>query len=153
MIKLPKFFVPLLSSIFFLSACSTLDKSSTNSALINNTSYDGVNERPAVVYENETLKFYFREGTAEIPKYANVKSREIIAAAQQGKNLAIITYDNPNDIKPFDMKLAKSRALAVKNFLIQNGVPIDRIKLMKPISSPIANSFSRFEVKVLKGNY
>lgn len=89
-------------------------------------------DQASVVWEDNKVKFYFATAKAEIGEGAVEKAKDILEQAKAGKNIGVSGYTDSTGDAKFNAELSKKRAMAVKQFLIDNGVPEAQIQLIKP---------------------
>jgi outer membrane protein OmpA-like peptidoglycan-associated protein len=85
-----------------------------------------------VVVENGVIKFYFASGKADLATGAEAALKQVSEAVAQGHSVVISGYHDATGSAALNAELAKKRALAVRDALVAQGVPADRITLEKP---------------------
>ena len=85
-----------------------------------------------VVVENGVIKFYFASGKADLATGADAALKQVSEAVAQGHTVVISGYHDATGSAALNAELAKKRALAVRDALVAQGVPADRITLEKP---------------------
>ncbi|WP_079415928.1 OmpA family protein [Thiomonas intermedia] len=85
-----------------------------------------------VVVENGVVKFYFASGKADLAAGADAALKQVGEAVAQGHTAVISGYHDATGSAALNAELAKKRALAVRDALVAQGVPADRITLEKP---------------------
>lgn len=100
---------------------------------------DGKNEHQAnelnganVIVENGIVKFYFATGKADLAPNATEALRDVLAGAKEGKKAVISGYNDSTGNVAANEKLSKQRAFAVRNALLNLGIPENQIELRKP---------------------
>lgn len=86
----------------------------------------------SVVVENGVVKFYFASGKADLAPGALVALGDAIAAAKAGKRLVLSGFHDATGDPAFNAELAKQRALAVRDALVDAGVAETSLELKKP---------------------
>lgn len=94
---------------------------------------------PSVTFEAGHLNFYFATDKDVVASGAKEKAQEILQAAKDGKVLGISGYTDSTGNAAHNADLAKRRAAAVEKFLIDNGVPANQLKKIKPTDTVGAN--------------
>lgn len=89
-------------------------------------------DESAVMVENGMIKFYFATGKAEVAKDAKEKAGELLKQAKDGKKLIVSGFTDSTGNAAANKELSKKRALAVKAFLVGEGIPEGQIELKKP---------------------
>ena len=79
-------------------------------------------------------KVYFAFGQAELPAEADALLRELVgyAKADTGVKLDLSGFHDKHGDPEFNADLAKRRAQSVRDYLVRQGIAIDRIVLVKP---------------------
>ena len=79
-------------------------------------------------------KLYFAFGQAELPAEADPALRELVghAKADTSVKLDLSGFHDRHGDPEFNAELAKRRAQAVRDYLVRQGIAIDRIVLVKP---------------------
>ena len=91
-----------------------------------------MNHRAAVRIDGEIVKFFFPSGKSDIAKDAPKALEKVISGMQSGQNVKISGFhDNLGDAE-FIPELVKQRTIAVKNTLMQLGIPEVQIQLSEP---------------------
>lgn len=85
-----------------------------------------------VVVENGVIKFYFASGKADLATGADAALKQVSEAVAQGHTVVISGYHDATGSAALNAELAKKRAMAVRDALVAQGVPADRITLEKP---------------------
>jgi outer membrane protein OmpA-like peptidoglycan-associated protein len=85
-----------------------------------------------VVVENGVVKFYFASGKADLAAGADAALKQVAEAVAQGHSVVISGYHDATGSAALNAELAKKRAFAVRDALVAQGVPADRITLEKP---------------------
>lgn len=85
-----------------------------------------------VVVENGVIKFYFASGKADLATGADAALKQVAEAVAQGHTVVISGYHDATGSAALNAELAKKRAMAVRDALVAQGVPADRITLEKP---------------------
>ena len=78
------------------------------------------------------IKFYFASGKADLATGADAALKQVSEAVAQGHTVVISGYHDATGSAALNAELAKKRALAVRDALVAQGVPADRITLEKP---------------------
>lgn len=86
----------------------------------------------SVTVENGVVKFYFASGKAELAAGANEALAAVVTGAAGGKKVLVSGFHDASGDPAKNAELAKSRAFAVRDALVQLGVAQDRIELNKP---------------------
>lgn len=85
-----------------------------------------------VLGEDGKVQFFFATNQTSVPANSEDKVKEIVAAAADGKTIAITGYTDSTGTLEVNQKVSEERASSVKAFLIRAGVPEDKIELVKP---------------------
>lgn len=93
--------------------------------------------------DDGTVQFFFATGESTVAKGSEDKIADIVAAAKEGKTIGITGYTDSTGNAAINAKLSKKRASSVKAFLILNGVPEDKIELIKPDETVAASGNDR----------
>ena len=88
-----------------------------------------VADEASVRVENGVVKFYFASGKADLAPGALVALGDAIAAAKAGKRLVLSGFHDATGDPAFNAELAKQRALAVRDALVQRGLPVAAIEV------------------------
>lgn len=86
----------------------------------------------SVTVENGVVKFYFASGKSDLAVGANEALAAVVAGAAGGKKALISGFHDATGDAAKNAELAKLRAFAVRDALVQLGVAADRIELKKP---------------------
>ncbi len=89
-------------------------------------------DEPRVVVEAEVVKFYFATGRSDLAPGAAQALQQAVAAAKGGAHLRVSGYHDATGSAAKNAELAKQRALAVRQALLDQGVPEGNIELVKP---------------------
>lgn len=86
----------------------------------------------SVTVENGVVKFYFASGKSDLAVGANEALAAVVAGAAGGKKALVSGFHDATGDAAKNAELAKLRAFAVRDALVQLGVAADRIELKKP---------------------
>ncbi len=86
----------------------------------------------SVTVENGVVKFYFASGKSDLAMGANEALAAVVAGAAGGKKALVSGFHDATGDAAKNAELAKLRAFAVRDALVQLGVAADRIELKKP---------------------
>lgn len=95
----------------------------------------GIGGKPvAAMSKAEPTRLYFEVGTADLPADALARLESIVKSAGAGHaRIAISGFHDASGDPAANAELAKQRAFAVRDLLLNAGVPRDRIELRKPV--------------------
>lgn len=92
-----------------------------------------VTEEASVVVEGGVVKFYFASGSAALaPGAAEALADVARGAGEQGRTALVSGYHDATGDAALNAELAKQRAMAVRDALLELGVPAERVELRKP---------------------
>jgi outer membrane protein OmpA-like peptidoglycan-associated protein len=117
---------------------------------------DGAGTTASIVNGLPVLKAYFDTGKSDLSKDFNDKAKGLLdyLKKEATANAVVNGYHDPTGNKEQNQKLAKSRAEAVRDALVKQGIAIQRISLERPIeTSGTGGSLAearRVEVNVTK---
>lgn len=89
-------------------------------------------DQPRVVVAAESVQFYFATGRSDLAPGAAQALAQAVAAAKGGAHLRVSGYHDASGSAAKNAELAKQRALAVRQALLDQGVPEGNIELVKP---------------------
>jgi outer membrane protein OmpA-like peptidoglycan-associated protein len=97
------------------------------------TAIGQVTPKAAAQKAASVTRIYFELGKAELPADAGAALEVYVVAVKQGKQMIVISgfHDASGDAAANE-ELAKQRAFAVRDRLVQSGTPAERIELRKP---------------------
>jgi len=95
-----------------------------------------VDDEAAIKVVDGVVRFYFATGKSAVADGAQEALAEAVAAAKAGKTLVISGYHDSTGSPELNAELAKKRALAVRDILLEQGVAEAAIELKKPEGMP-----------------
>lgn len=95
-----------------------------------------VGDEAAIKVIDGVVRFYFATGKSAVADGAQEALAEAVAAAKAGKTLVISGYHDSTGSPELNAELAKKRALAVRDILLEQGVAEAAIELKKPEAMP-----------------
>lgn len=95
-----------------------------------------VGDEAAIKVVDGVVRFYFATGKSAVADGAQEALAEAVAAAKAGKTLVISGYHDSTGSPELNAELAKKRALAVRDILLEQGVAEAAIELKKPEAMP-----------------
>lgn len=95
-----------------------------------------VGDEAAIKVVDGIVRFYFATGKSAVADGAQEALAEAVAAAKAGKTLVISGYHDSTGSPELNAELAKKRALAVRDILLEQGVAEAAIELKKPEAMP-----------------
>lgn len=95
-----------------------------------------VDDEAAIKVVDGVVRFYFATGKSAVADGAQEALAEAVAAAKAGKTLVISGYHDSTGSPELNAELAKKRALAVRDILLEQGVAEAAIELKKPEAMP-----------------
>ena len=86
-----------------------------------------------IIVEDGVVKFYFATGTSELAEHADIFLEDVVNGVIQDNKKAIISgfADSTGDAQ-LNEELSKKRAFAVRDALLELGVPESYIEMRKP---------------------
>lgn len=96
--------------------------------------------RASVVVQDGVVKFYFATGKAELAAGAKQALATIVAGAVAGQRVVVSGFHDSTGNAARNAELAKQRAFAVRDALVAQGVPVNRIELKKPVKTQASGS-------------
>ena len=112
-----------------------------------------VDDAATVVVEGGVVKFYFATGRSDLAPGAAQALQQAVAAAKGGAHLRVSGYHDATGSAAKNAELAKQRALAVRQALLDQGVPEGNIELVKPaelVGATDPSEARRVDVIVIK---
>lgn len=106
-----------------------------------------VGDEAAIKVVDGVVRFYFATGKSAVADGAQEALAEAVAAAKAGKTLVISGYHDSTGSPELNAELAKKRALAVRDILLEQGVAEAAIELKKPEAMPSTNHGSDPEAR------
>ena len=99
------------------------------------TAIGGIGGKPvAAMSKAEATRLYFEVGKADLPADAPARLESIVKSAGAGHaRIAVSGFHDASGDPAANAELAKQRAFAVRDLLLNAGVPRDRIELRKPV--------------------
>lgn len=101
-----------------------------------NSNTTPVGDEAAIKVVDGVVRFYFATGKSAVADGAQEALAEAVAAAKAGKTLVISGYHDSTGSPELNAELAKKRALAVRDILLEQGVAEAAIELKKPEAMP-----------------
>ncbi len=95
-------------------------------------SAQAVTDGASVQIEQGVVKFYFESGKADLAAGAAQALADLVESAKSGRKLVILGFHDATGGAAQNARLAKQRALAVRNALMAAGVAEAQIDLKKP---------------------
>jgi K(+)-stimulated pyrophosphate-energized sodium pump len=91
-----------------------------------------VGDAASIAVQNGIVKFYFSSGKAELATGGKAALGDVLAGIKGGKKAMISGYVDASGDPAKNAELAKQRAFAVRDLLKAEGVPDDKIVLVRP---------------------
>jgi cytochrome c oxidase cbb3-type subunit II len=88
-----------------------------------------------VVVESGMVKFYFASGKAELAQGGAEALADAAKAAKEGKKLMVSGFHDSTGDLASNQELAKTRAFAVRDALVAQGVDAAQVELVKPAAT------------------
>lgn len=99
------------------------------------TAIGGIGGKPvAAMSKAEPTRLYFELGKADLPADALTRLASVVKSAGEGRaRVAISGFHDASGDAVANAELAKQRAFAVRDLLLNAGVPRERIELRNPV--------------------
>ena len=140
-----------LAAVLILASCSSNKSSQSNNSamtqaevIIATAKVSDINSLPATSKSEEERTVFFDTNDSNLKsEHEEILSKKVVAWMNANPELKVIVEGHCDErgAAPYNKKLGKKRAQAVRNYLVANGIKSSRIKTVSyGFSSPLDNS-------------